>query len=540
MCGILGYLSKDNPVSVDKIKLLFLSMKDRGEFSVGLLGDDVYNIQLGDVDDFIESTDWVDFRHETTLLGHNRKPSAGTVRNLDGAQPFSYGSEMEGEMINIVHNGTIRNADELKSKYPEVEFGKNDTDTQVLGKILFYLKMTGAENPYKVLDEIEGTATIIWFYNSNLEEMFIFKAKNKGEERPLFSIVIDDGIYFASTKEALKLICYNQDQAKLIKDLEFNKVLKITADDLMPEVIYKSTLKPEKDPVIYDFSETGDELDKIRKANIQYLFNVDYVTDIGTKNDIFDEVLISNMSTRNKLIFYKGRYWINNSVCDGQYSFNGQYEEDSKGARKLSFVQGVLISDNNNYWAARTAITRYVGADLQYGTKAFYNAVKRYTNMPIGIYIDKEVIFYGPNESLDFIYKNVGINQRYYEFMNGYFIYATEYRVSDINIGDKVTVDGNIGTVVSKDNFHLDVDFGNTAEPVRVYENEIQDVKKGVPEGSETAKEAIDSVMIDVINSLSSAGTELEEIGQKYGFSKELRDYISILEDAMEEINSLS
>jgi len=124
--------------------------------------------------------------------------------------------------------------------------------------------------------------------------------------------------------------------------------------------------------------------------------------------------------------------------------------------------------------------------------------------------------------------------------MNGYFIYATEYRVSDINIGDKVTVDGNIGTVVSKDNFHLDVDFGNTTEPVRVYENEIQDVKKGVPEGSETAKEAIDSVMIDVINSLSSAGTELEEIGQKYGFSKELRDYISILEDTMEEINSLS
>ena len=122
MCGILGYLSKDNPVSVDKIKLLFLSMKDRGEFSVGLLGDDVYNIQLGDVDDFIESTDWVDFRHETTLLGHNRKPSVGTVRNLDGAQPFSYGSEMEGEMINIVHNGTIRNADELKSKLIDYVF----------------------------------------------------------------------------------------------------------------------------------------------------------------------------------------------------------------------------------------------------------------------------------------------------------------------------------------------------------------------------------------------------------------------------------
>lgn len=221
MCGITGFIgkSKANP---DLLKILMLYNQERGEDSAGMFQNELLSRMMGKASDNL----LLQYNVEPSeyFIGHTRKASFGSSKNIDNAHPFQFGR------IVGAHNGTLTNTYALEKKY--------DINEDIDSKVIFKRLSTGNLD---VLSDFNGAAAII-YYNIDEKCMYVFR----NSERPLFRGKRDEGMYISSIESSLKCIgCTN------IKEFQEDYLYKIEKGEI------KETKKIKRNPIVYASSQTS-------------------------------------------------------------------------------------------------------------------------------------------------------------------------------------------------------------------------------------------------------------------------------------------
>lgn len=187
MCGIVGMISRRsagfNYSDMEMYEGMLLIDSLRGKDSTGVFtrfrNGDVRVIKHGSHPYNLFRTDeWKDFKNQVIqrgkfVIGHNRAATRGLV-TTDNAHPFVE------ENIILVHNGTLREQENLTSE-------KTDVDSHAIAHAL-------ANDSYaEVLPQINGAFALVW-YDTETDRLYA----TRNEERPLNLVVSNDILFLAS------------------------------------------------------------------------------------------------------------------------------------------------------------------------------------------------------------------------------------------------------------------------------------------------------------------------------------------------------
>lgn len=219
MCGLYGF-SGAGKADLNKIKVLALYNLERGPDSAGIYinGDTQKTIKTIHellADEIIE----YDQENETVIIGHTRKTSSGAI-SLANAHPFM-NYDANGNMLSaFAHNGTLHFwKDDLKKYIGDTK--DYDVDSKALGKAM-------TDEHYKYLEEFEGAVTYVMVRPDNVLEVFKgasieYKDRKYSEDRPMYYLTAEEGIYFSSMYNSL---CAIQQEDEKIFSLSHNEVFR--------------------------------------------------------------------------------------------------------------------------------------------------------------------------------------------------------------------------------------------------------------------------------------------------------------------------
>ena len=204
MCGLFGIINfKPKHINKPMLNVLGITNDTRGGDSCGLFIDG--EVEYG----FGKTAKYLDFMFESKLLqekdtarivlGHCRKASVGGV-TLDKAQPTVHRTEDGTIDFVVLHNGTIRNHDELAKKYiPEINTF-TWSDSQIMTAIFYNCG-------YDVLQEYTGGSVfVIADYRGEEPKVMVFQGHSKDksydtkttEERPFYYTRLGQSYVFCS------------------------------------------------------------------------------------------------------------------------------------------------------------------------------------------------------------------------------------------------------------------------------------------------------------------------------------------------------
>lgn len=199
MCGIAGFSISDKDHRKvncqDLAKALALQIQRRGRDATGIAwsqhdsdGCGVYYMKDAvAADEFVESLDQI-AKHTRTAIIHTRYATKGSPRNNDNNHPI-----LVGETVGI-HNGSIRNDDEIIKQVGTGRTGQVDTEA------IFRL-IDASPDPVKELHRLEGTAALAWLKTDEPTTLNLCRVAYS----PLFvGTTIGGSIVFASTEQMLR------------------------------------------------------------------------------------------------------------------------------------------------------------------------------------------------------------------------------------------------------------------------------------------------------------------------------------------------
>lgn len=248
-CGLIGFVpNRKNTANLEWIKLIMAYNAYRGTDSCGLyMNDEIVKgvTREADIRVFIAKNriEYEPKCKNKTIIAHARKSSYGTHTEAN-AHPFTF--EHDGRSIILAHNGTIHNMYDLGKKY-EVNIIQQDVDSQKLAKIM-------VEKGYDILNHYRGGAALLWAFDDEPNVMYAFKGASRDketmddleEERPLFFIKNNEGVYISSMREPLDA-CSNQDLT--VYTFAQNVVYRIQNNEL--QRVYVADRKDTNLPVFY-------------------------------------------------------------------------------------------------------------------------------------------------------------------------------------------------------------------------------------------------------------------------------------------------
>lgn len=230
MCGIFGIINKKE-AKFDSVTFNILGFNNdsRGGDSCGIFIDgkvEYGNNNLKLYQNFYYNSELLKETKSCNIaLGHCRKASVGGV-SPEKAQPVVIYDNEDKNKINfvLIHNGTIKNHDELAKQYIPNINTKNMTDSQIIANIIYNC---GTD----VFGEYTGAGVFVFVdYRKGKPEVFIFKGESKEfyssdktvEERPLCFVSNEDKFIFSSLPTYLSalqpdLTVYNVPTNKLMQ-----------------------------------------------------------------------------------------------------------------------------------------------------------------------------------------------------------------------------------------------------------------------------------------------------------------------------------
>lgn len=154
MCGIVGYIGKQNPIDI-----LITGLKNleyRGYDSAGIAIKSNDNLQIiksvGKISNLEEKIKKEKLLESNMGIAHTRWATHG-IPNEVNAHPHRVGK------VTLVHNGIIENFEELRKKLQEEKIVFNsETDTEVVAALINkYLENDPIEAIEKALQEVKGS-----------------------------------------------------------------------------------------------------------------------------------------------------------------------------------------------------------------------------------------------------------------------------------------------------------------------------------------------------------------------------------------------
>lgn len=243
MCGIFGTINANKPKRFRYTAFAGLGIinDSRGGDSCGIFIDGKYEYGVYTKkffkDFMLESKLLEEFRGQEVniAIGHCRKASVGATTEAN-AQPVILKDENGNPEFVLIHNGTIKNYEELAKKYiPNIET-KDMTDSQIMARIFYYkgyqvLSEYYGGSVFFIVDYRKGTPECRFFqgYSKNAEY-----SKEETQERPFYFAYRDGTLIFSSIYEMLAAACPGAD----IWEPAANTLYSYTAKGLISEKEY--------------------------------------------------------------------------------------------------------------------------------------------------------------------------------------------------------------------------------------------------------------------------------------------------------------
>jgi len=244
-CGLAGfYPKKGKKVNIDKLFLLGVMNEERGTDSTGLsIGGTRFTGVKDDKKcrDFIikirDEVKNIDLTDQPCIL-HTRKSTIG-FHNEDNCHPFIVTNTNDPNYyFSLAHNGVINNTKEIKDKFltniPNVEKHLNIDSHYML--LSLFNSFNGKCDEKEVLEFYKGNAALL-YYDSNGTFKVWKGGSNNIEERPMYYIETNEGWYFCSIQNSLKLV-FNRN---ITIELSNNELLTFYNNKLQSSVILKRT-----------------------------------------------------------------------------------------------------------------------------------------------------------------------------------------------------------------------------------------------------------------------------------------------------------
>ena len=309
MCGIAGIISK-TPRAFDYGTFCTLGIANdtRGGDSCGIFIDGVcdYGVDKKKLftDYFMDSEILNNVKISQIALLHCRKASVGSI-GLSTAQPVVLYGEDGPEFI-VMHNGTIRNYEELAKKYiPDINI-TGMTDSQVMARIFYY-------KGYEVLREYIGAAVfVIVDYRSGEPVTKLFKGRSKlhsysveeSDERPLYYCITNGELVFSSIWTYLVALRKDSRVYSLRANelLEFNGKNLVTVEEIDRSRVAQTLPSKYYDNNSYLSNYLSIDLNKniysYNNARAHFVYNIDNIGRLkiadGTDVYFFDGVALKN------------------------------------------------------------------------------------------------------------------------------------------------------------------------------------------------------------------------------------------------------
>lgn len=204
MCGIGGVVRwGDKPINEEQVGMLLVDNEHRGNDASGLVIQQVdgsLNILKNDIPGWrlVTSNEYEDFIKEylkpdsRSVLVHARGASRGNPRDNNNNHPIYAGCSA------VIHNGALKNSDELFNKLKLER--KSEPDTDIARAIFDKWGLT--REAIKTLSESTGSGAIAAVHPQFPDRLLLVRSGN-----PLTLASNEDFFYFASEKTTLHKAC---------------------------------------------------------------------------------------------------------------------------------------------------------------------------------------------------------------------------------------------------------------------------------------------------------------------------------------------
>ena len=260
MCGIIGYIGKNNALKVitDGLKQL----EYRGYDSAGIAIKNKNEIKIfKSVGKIKELEKKIDYTIQSDIgIGHTRWATHGSV-NITNSHPHKVGS------ITLVHNGIIENYEQLKQELIKNNYQlKSDTDTEIACGYIDYLYQKD-KNIISTLNKIKD----------------IFKGSYA------FAILVDNDNYlYATRKDSPLIIAKGENENYLASDVP--AILKYTNQYYLLDNYEIAILEKNNIKILKDNKE-------IKKELLTFNYNIE----TSLKNG-YDHFMLKEINEQDKLV----------------------------------------------------------------------------------------------------------------------------------------------------------------------------------------------------------------------------------------------
>lgn len=381
-CGLFGWIGDDREkLNTKAFTILGLFNQSRGTDAVGILSTDEYirTIDNSRFEKFIEldvSYDLLLSKRTRFLIGHTRNASPGTSKVVDNAQPIAFVNDKKKSGFGLIHNGTIKNTDQLLKKY-KID-GVNLSDSYDFAELIYSVKDVPA-----LLKEYIGKAALVWVDMKDPKITYMFRGESKTseyydnttEERPLYYIQPEEGsLYFSSLKESLE-VAFNEIEDRVIT-LPVNILHVFKNGRLINQIKIDRSESIQDD---YSYSSGNGNFSSKNKYKGTY-----------NSNNSFLKGKLSINKTDGFITLLNGRYVYNDIPLEGQYAVNiyGRLitDHDKKDWHqffKPVFYNGYLIrtSKFNDFMKEKDEIKKLL--DDKHGTYRGKNLLSEFTVIPV-------------------------------------------------------------------------------------------------------------------------------------------------------------
>ncbi|WP_417326437.1 glutamine--fructose-6-phosphate transaminase (isomerizing) [Halarcobacter sp.] len=240
MCGIVGYIGKQNTTEILLDGLKELEYRGYDSAGIALLNEEKIDVfkALGKLSNLKEKVEKANLDTYSIGIGHTRWATHGKPTELN-AHPHL------GEFSYVVHNGIIENYKEIKDEL--LEKGHkfvSQTDTEVIVHLFenYYNLCNDEDKAFnQTIERLEGAFSILLITKANIEKIFFFKhgspliiAKGNEEGEVLFAssdapliglandvVYLEDGVGGIATSKGIEFFSDDYSWSSLPSSKQF-------------------------------------------------------------------------------------------------------------------------------------------------------------------------------------------------------------------------------------------------------------------------------------------------------------------------------
>jgi len=399
-CGLFGF-NGDSKIMDDvrikmiqaKIKILGMYNIERGKHSCGVYINDALMKGVNEeklFSDFIQSNAFpINIDSDNyNIIGHTRQATHGEHIESN-AHPF-----LVDDLV-LAHNGVISNIWSLCNKN-KIDHSLIRVDSLALAHLI-------NKEGFKILNNYEGFAALIMAKPSEPNSLYMYRGSSKRasdgeeiEERPLFYMQSEEGIYISSLQKSLLAISDSSNDK--IKQVEGNIVHKLTNGRMTKSKFYV-------DRGSNNISFTNYHSNNPKTTGTGKTEREATTTTTGTNSSIrtpsslakdFEKPMISMIWHETLpvrvdsykdcagIIFHMGRYWVVDNeeirIAHNSYYINKRGRINSvrtKDSHNYFFYEGVMMKDEKSFREATNDMS------LQNPCYNFAMFVSRYSEFPV-------------------------------------------------------------------------------------------------------------------------------------------------------------